>query len=363
MTDLADHHYLAAVIRPNLLTPAEANRALACFGSAAALHKADTKELAAAGFSGDRAARLRTAWRYLDPSAEAERLASDGIVVIGRADPGYPSGLLDLADPPPVIFVRGHAAALLTEPRLAVVGTRRLTVYGECIVRLLLDPVVAAGVTVVSGLAYGADAAAHRVSLQAKARTIAVLASGVDRATVGPKANLRLADELIAEGGCLVSERPPGAPADKRAFPQRNRLIAALAPALLLPEAAEQSGSLISVRYALELGREVLAVPGPITSPLSAAPNRLIAEGATPVMQATQILEALGLDAAPPRPADRIVQDPLQAAVLAALRNCPLSTEHLIDSLDETPANILVAITDLETSGLLSRNGGEWAAN
>ena len=193
-----------------------------------------------------------------------------------RADAGYPSRLSEVPDAPATLHVRGR---LLDRDALAVaiVGSRRATAYGLEVAETLAADLAARGVTVVSGLARGIDSAAHRGALRVGGRTLAVLGSGVD--VIYPPENRRLADE-VAERGALLSQFAPGTPPLPQNFPIRNQVIAAMSLAVVVVEAAERSGSLITARLAAELGREVLAVPGRITAPESRGANRLIQDGA-----------------------------------------------------------------------------------
>jgi DNA processing protein len=208
-----------------------------------------------------------------EETARAERVTGRAVV---RADAAYPPGLRAIPDAPETLHVRGRlrdADALA----VAIVGSRRATPYGLDVADVLAADLAARGVTIVSGLARGIDAAAHRGALRVGGRTVAVLGSGAD--VIYPPEHRRLADE-IAERGAVVSQFAPGTPPLPQNFPARNRVIAALSLAVVVVEAAERSGSLITARLAAELGREVLAVPGRITAPESRGANRLIQDGA-----------------------------------------------------------------------------------
>jgi DNA processing protein len=355
-----DDHFLSAVLRPGLLDPAEVNQALNYFGSAEELFKSPEARLRLVGLSPHKTTKLRAAWQALDPATEAFRLENTSTATIRLNSPFYPTLLRETPDPPPMLFVRGNPQALLNEHKLSIVGSRKMTPYGEAATRQLVAPCVRRGITIVSGLAFGVDAAAHWVTMHGKGSAVAVLASGVDRETLGPKANLRLADEIVATDGCLISERPPGAPADKRAFPLRNRIVAGLAGATLIIEAAERSGSLITARLSLELGRDVLAVPGPITSPLSAGSNRLISEGATPALEANDLFQALNLPQTEPgKPTLKLNEN--QTIIIKLLSEKP----QLLDDLAEKcrlPINqTLTALSELEEADII-RQTGEFVA-
>ena len=261
---------------------------------------------------------------YRDPN----RTASNEIATVRIGDDGYPPLLREIHDPPSVLYVRGDPAALLHPLPIAVVGTRKMTAYGAAAVRIVVGPVARAGACVVSGLALGIDAAAHAVALEACGTTVAVLAGGVDRDSVGPRTNAPLAERIIASGGALVSERPPGSSPSKMAFPRRNRIIAGITRGTLVIEAAAKSGSLITAYLALDAGRDVFAVPGPITSAASAGTNGLIRRGAAPATSADDILTAYGLTphcaAAVAEPSDERARE-----VLRTLATGPMTLDEI----------------------------------
>ncbi len=224
--------------------------------------------------------------------ALAERLAREGIRFVLPGDAEYPPHLGRTADPPGALFLRG--AELKDEVRVAVVGTRKMSDYGKRATELIAGELGRNKITVVSGLALGVDAAAHEACLDAGGRAIAVLPSGVDDASIAPRTNFRLAARILESGGTLVSEQAPGTPTLPFQFLHRNRLISGLADATAVIEADHDSGSLVTARLALEEGREVLAVPGPIFSATSRGTNALITHGARPCTSAGDILETLG---------------------------------------------------------------------
>lgn len=225
-------------------------------------------------------------------SALVQRLLRGGIRFLLPRDAEYPAHLGSTADPPGALFARG--AELKDEVRVAVVGTRKMSDYGKRATELIAGELAQSGLTVVSGLALGVDAMAHEACLEAGGRAIAVLPSGVDDASIAPKTNLRLAARILGTSGTLLSEQAPGTPTLPFQFLHRNRLISGLSDATVVIEADHDSGSLVTARLALEEGREVLAVPGPIFSAMSRGTNELIRHGARPCASATDILEALG---------------------------------------------------------------------
>lgn len=232
---------------------------------------------------------------------ELERAEALGVRFVLQGGPGYPARLLHLDDPPPVIALAGDPR-LLARRMVAVVGARNASAAGMALTREIARDLAAAGLCVVSGLARGIDAAAHEGALTVDGATLAVLACGLDVAY--PPENARL-QERIRRHGLLLSERPLGAVPKARHFPARNRLIAALAELVLVVEAAERSGSLVTARFAAELGREVAAVPGSPADARHRGTNRLLREGAHLVESAADVLALLGDRPAPPAPRRR----------------------------------------------------------
>ncbi len=231
-----------------------------------------------------------------DPESEIEEAARAGVEIVAWGQPGYPCAFGALADPPPVLYLRGSLGSD-DGVAAAIVGSRRATEYGLRVARVLGGDLARAGVTVVAGLARGIDAAAHRGALEAGGRTLAVLGSGLLEPY--PSEHVGLIENIVASGA-VVSEFPLRMPPRPTHFPQRNRLVAALSLAVVVVEAAERSGALSTARHALDLGREVVAVPGPVDSPVSQGTLRLLQEGAAPIGSAQDLFHALGwCDAGP----------------------------------------------------------------
>lgn len=250
-------------------------------------------ELRAAGLGGGVARAMIESREAADPAAEVQRLAEQGITAITWHDARYPSRLNETSDAPPVLYFRGTLPEE-EEPSVAVVGTRRPTEYGRRVTADLCAALASRGVAVVSGLALGIDARAHRAALDAGGRTIAVLGNGLD--TVYPRENLGLAERIVAEGGAVVSEFGLGVRPEASNFPRRNRIISGMTLGTLVTEAGETSGTRWTVYHALEQNREVFCVPGSVYSETSKLTNRLIREGAKLVTHVGDILEEIGLD-------------------------------------------------------------------
>ncbi|MEY4744312.1 MAG: DNA-protecting protein DprA [Candidatus Parcubacteria bacterium] len=290
------------------------------------------------------------------------RLNQAGIAVIRIGDGGYPPLLREIADPPQALYVRGNADALAHPLPIAVVGTRKMTPYGAAAARLIVVPLASGGISVVSGLALGIDAAAHAMALDAGGVTVAVLAGGVDPASVGPRTNAGLAERIIASGGALVSERPPGSRPSKMSFPRRNRIIAGLTRGTLVIEAAARSGSLITAYLALEAGRDVYAVPGPITASASAGANGLIRRGASPATCADDILAAYGLDRRPPVPSAG-PRDGRERAILRLLEDGPRTADAVIAGSGLASRDAIAALAALVVAGFAAEDRGIYSKN
>lgn len=218
------------------------------------------------------------------------------VLVVTRNDPKYPKLLAQIPDPPFLLYIKGRNTGrpINLDRTIAVVGTRKITRYGEDVTSRLVTGLVSYGFTIVSGLAYGVDAAAHQAALDAGGKTIAVLGCGID--IIAPPSNARLYWNIANGGGAIVSEMPLGLRPNKGLFPARNRIISGLSLGVVVTEGAGDSGALITARNAVEQGREVFAVPGPITSPYSRGPAQLIKKGAKLVESVEDIIEEFGLE-------------------------------------------------------------------
>jgi DNA processing protein len=291
--------------------------------------------------------------RNFDAGRYLEALGERGFRFLGRSDPAYPPQLRELHDPPPGLFLRGDAEPeLLARPAVAIVGARACSSYGGQVARLLGRELAAAGLVVVSGLARGVDGEAHKGTLEAGGPTVAVLGCGIDRDY--PAVHAQLAAR-ISGTGLVLSEYAPGVEPAPWRFPARNRIIAGLAAAAVIVEARERSGALITADFALEAGREVFAVPGEITSALSAGTNALLRLGATPLTSAEDVLEALGI-AAPEAPAPALGET--AAIVLRELADRPAGADELVRATGLDAAAVATALAELELAGAVAEGEG-----
>lgn len=287
--DNADAFWLRLTLTPGVGGETQ-RKLLAAFGLPDDIFRAGRAEIAAV--IGDRLAdRLLTVDNEAAVDAALAWSKQAGHRILTLADPDYPQRLLEIVDPPTVLYVRGSVSAL-SQPAIAIVGSRNATPQGEANAKAFASALADAGLAIVSGLALGIDAAAHRGALAASGTTIAVIGTGADR--LYPARNRELAMEIV-DKGAILSEFPLGTPAAAANFPRRNRLISGLSGGVLVVEAAVESGSLITARMAGEQGREVFAIPGSIHSPQSRGCHRLIRQGAKLVETATDVLEELPL--------------------------------------------------------------------
>lgn len=276
---------------------------------------------------------------------------------VPRPATDYPSLLGRIHDPPTVLWVRGDAdVSVLGRPAMvAVVGARACSSYGRAVARSLGRDLAAAGAVVVSGLARGIDGEAHRGALEGGGPTVAVLGCGIDRDY--PAAHRELAGRIVAAGGLVVSEYEPGVEPAPWRFPARNRVIAGLCHLTVVVEARERSGALITADMALEQGREVMAVPGEITSGLAAGTNGLLRQGAAPVTTVVDVLEALGLEA----PVDeRAPPNAVEAAVLRVVASGPVGADDVVRVTGLEAGVVAAALVELELAGRVSADDGAY---
>lgn len=328
------------------------------FGSAVAVLQATQHELADVPYLGSRlAANMQAAIRAADVAGEWARIEQHGVHLLARGRDDYPKPLAEIHGPPPLLYVRG---ALLPKDAnaVAVVGSRHPTPYGKRIAERLAGDLARAGVTIVSGLARGIDAAAHRGALQAGGRTLAVLAGGLAR--IYPPEHKGLAEEVAARGAvlseALMDQEPLAA-----LFPGRNRIISGLSRGVVLVEAAERSGALITADHAADQGRIVFAVPGPVDSPASAGTNNLLRQGATLIRGADDVLEELGgLPAAPgtPAPAPAVELDESQRRVWDFLADGPKHLDVIARALQLGVPQLTGLLLPLEMKKVVRRLPG-----
>lgn len=294
----------------------------------------------------------------IDPDKELEKVVKLDIDVVTLNDPRYPMLLKEIADPPALLYLRG-GLKLEDDIAIAIVGSRSYSDYGRQVAIDFATELAQAGVTVVSGLALGIDGFAHQAALDAAGRTIAVLAHGLDQ--IYPRSNTSLARQIIREDqGAILSEFPVGTPSYPTNFPIRNRIIAGLALGTLIVEGSQKSGTLLTAQAALDYNRQVYAVPGPIYSQTSAAPNNLLKMGAKPVTSADDILQDLNLESRRLKGKTLAVlpDNPLEQAILAALGKDPVHIDKIAATANLDITKTSSTLIMMEMKGKARNIGG-----
>jgi DNA processing protein len=365
-----DDDALTAAVRLALIAgvgPKTHRLLLERFGSPAAVLNAAPSQLRDVPGVGPRlAAKIVAAPEEIDAEREIQLCRERGVAIVCDGDPQYPRLLREIHNPPTLLFVHGQ---IRPEDALAVaiVGTRHASTYGRQQAERLAGGLARAGLTIVSGLARGIDAAAHRGALQAGGRTVALLGSGV--LNIYPPEHVELADQVRAQGA-VISEQPPNSEPLSGSFPQRNRLISGMSLGVVVVEAAERSGALISARLAMEQGREVFAVPGRIDSRTSRGCHRLIRDGARLVESVDDVLDELGpLVEAAPRPDGQVVHHPAELQlndqelqVLNAIESEPTSIDQVVTASGLPVHRVLSTISVLEMRSLVRRVSGNYVS-
>jgi len=336
--------------------PARVRRLLDYFGDLGTAWSAEPDELRACGLDRRSLDNLLAVRARDDLDLTLQRIEQIGLQVLTWDSPDYPRNLLSIAQPPPVLYVKG-ALTPADEWAVAMVGTRHASAYGREVARDLAARLAASGVTVVSGLARGIDGVAHRSALDAGGRTIAVLGSGLDE--IYPPEHQRLA-EAIAKSGALVSDYPLGTQPESVNFPPRNRIISGLSKGAVIVEAGEGSGALITADFAAEQGRDVFAVPGSILQRSFRGTNKLIQEGAKLVRDAADILEELNLALVTEHTQARMVfpADETEQRLLACLSAEPVHVDELGAQMGLPISQITGTLAMMELKGLVRQVGG-----
>jgi DNA processing protein len=327
------------------------------FGELALAWQAPVDALQAAGLSPKLAGRVAQVRAGVDLSKILSRMMAQGIEILTWDDTLYPPRLKEIDQPPPVLYVRG---ALTTEDSwaVAVVGTRRVSAYGRQVAEELASFLASNGVTVISGLARGVDAIAHQSALKVGGRTIAVMGCGVD--IIYPPEHTQLAEKLMAHGA-LISDYAPGTPPDASNFPPRNRIISGLSMATVVVEAGETSGALITAQFAIDQGREVFAVPGNILAPQSKGTNKLIAQGARPLLSVHDLLDVLNLTRVTEQRFVRKVlpTDETEAKLMSVLTHEPLHMDEIRNRTGLPIERVSATLVMMELKGFVRQVGGQ----
>jgi DNA processing protein len=371
----SDHQSLwLALALTEGLGPTRARRLVEHFGTIESVFRASLTELEATGIQAVSAQALGTGKSLELALEESVKIRAAGVEVVALDDPNYPARLREIYDPPLLLYVRGPID-LLSQPGIAVIGTRHPTPYGSGMAERLACDLARRALVIFSGMARGVDTAGHRGALAAKGKTVAVFGTGVD--VIYPKENSRLADQILAGGGALISEFCMGTFAAPQNFPIRNRIISGLSIGVLVVEAAEYSGTRITARCALEQGRDVYAVPGNVTTKNSWGPNTLIKQGAKLVATWDDVWEELpqevrlalapaGDESKPGASASLFGEDselgPYEKKIFAVLKADEAThIDEIIEQLEPevSSSEIFAALFELELSGKVKQLPGK----
>lgn len=333
--------------------PATLEKLLTHFGTSDNVWDASVDDLRLAGMGPKLASHLAHFRETFDSESYFKHLEKADVWFVTKREEAYPKPLKTIHNAPAILYGKGNKSLLDQELlRLGVVGTRKITDYGRQVTELLVTELVASNVVIVSGLAMGVDALAHQSTLLANGKTIAVLGSGVDYCT--PQENVRLYEAIVEQDGLILSEMPLRQLPNKGSFPARNRIIAGLSQGVLVTEGAEDSGSLITAKFAISEGRTVFAVPGPITSTVSKGPIALIERGAKMVTNAKDILTVLGIESKE-REIKKIIGDtPEEQKILDVLQNENVAFDDIVKRTKLSSSKIGTLLSLLELKAVVT---------
>ncbi|NOH02530.1 MAG: DNA-protecting protein DprA [Chloroflexi bacterium] len=329
---------------------------VAYFGDLESAWNADPAELAQAGLGAKLVEKVVGARKQVDLEQVWAKIEAQGIQILTWSDESYPARLREIDQPPPVLYVRGE---YLPDDvfAVAIVGTRKVTPYGRQVAEEVASFLAANGITIISGLARGVDSIAHQTALKAGGRTIAVLGRGVDK--IYPPEHRALAEQMMTRGA-LVSDYAVGTPPDASNFPPRNRIISGLSLAVVVIEAAETSGALITAEFAAEQGREVFAVPGSILAPQSRGTNKLIQNGALPLLSPSDLMQALDLTRVGEKKTARKIlpSDETEARLLSVLGGEPVHVDEIRNLANLPIEKVSATLALMELKGMVRQVGG-----
>jgi len=354
---MTEREYLVALSSYLYFGPARIKLLIDYFGSAKSAYKAEQKSLISIGLKVERVADFIRYRNEFELKSYIDRLKKLKINFLTIKDADYPHNLVDLDSAPPVLYIKGNLEPSDSNS-VAIVGTRKMTFYGKEVTEKFTKELSNLGITIVSGLALGVDACAHKACLDEGGRTIAVLASGLDIIT--PGSNTALAKRIVEGRGALVSEYPLGHPPLRTNFASRNRIISGLSRAVLVIEGAQQSGTLLTASAAAEQGRPVFAVPGQITSPMSAAPLFLIESGAKMATNVMDILEELNMEfSVNHEMMENIMpQTKEERSLSTIITNEPVHLDEIVRISGLNVSDISARLTIMELKGLVKNLGG-----
>lgn len=356
--DFEELKYYYAFSRTGKVGPIHFNQALKVFGDAKAAWEAREDELKYLGWREGVTHAVRKVKKSVDLEKELERLIEGKVKIITDKDKEYPPNLKNISTPPFILYIKGEISKKDTQA-LAVVGSRKITDYGRLVTRKLVSALCLNHLTIISGLALGIDAFAHKEALECGGRTLAVLGSGIDK--ISPITNYHLAENIISSNnGAIITEFPPGTEAFPSNFPFRNRIISGLSMGVLVIEAAVKSGTLITAGHALDQGKDVFAVPGSVLSSMSSGSHRLIKMGAKLVESAQDILEELNItkNVGDMAAVEIIPESKEEEVILKILGEDMLHIDDIIRSSKLATSVVSSVITMMEIKGKIINTGG-----
>lgn len=348
-------NYLLSLHFVEGIGPSRIKKLFDYFGSFKNIWNAKTSGYSQFRFPEKLTENLKIAKKSIDPDEYWSRLQKAGIKVITIFDKNYPSLLREIHDPPMIIYYKGEITDVVLSKCFGVVGTRKPTGYGRVVTEKLTRELVEVGLTIVSGLARGVDTIAHRAAIDSGGKTLAVLGGGLFQ--IFPQENLNLAEKIISGYGAVLTEFPPSYPHLAGNFPARNRIISGLSKGVLVTEAAQDSGSLITARLALEQNREVFAVPGPITSSMSEGTSALLKEGAKLVSSAQDILDELGVKTGPQINVSQLNLTSDEAEILELIKDEGRQVDEIARILKKPVSEVSGVLLKLEIVGVVKNLG------
>lgn len=356
-TNVSESQYLTALSAFSYFGLARIKLLVSYFKSAGQVWNANAKKLLKIGISEKKVTEFQNFKSNFDIISYFQKLNELGVKVTTYIDKDFPEKLVDLPGSPAVLYYKGVLSGL-RQNSIAIVGTRKMTSYGREVTEKFSSELSSFGITIISGLARGVDTAAHKACLSVKGITIAILGNGLD--SIYPPENKILAEDIIKSGGAIVSEYPLGVPALPVNFAVRNRIVSGLSDAVLVIEGAEESGTLLTAGHAAEQGKTVFAVPGQITSPLSAAPHFLLKNGARIATEAKDILDELDINVKVDKEKIRQIlpDDPEEKKILDILINEAFHLDELVRITGGKTSEISARLTIMEMKGLVRNLGG-----
>ena len=353
----SDLPYIIGFSKVLEIGPVKFSQVISLFGTAEKAWEAPISRFQPLNLGEKILAAIEKVRKETDPEKELKKCEKLGVSILTPADESYPKLLKEIYDPPFILYVRGQLKAE-DAVALAVVGSRRMSSYGYSVIESLVPPLCFAGLTIVSGLAFGVDAAAHKAVVSARGRAIAVLASGVDRLT--PTANAKLGQTIISDGlGAIISEFPLGTDPQPFYFPRRNRIISGLSLGVLVIEAADKSGSLITAHSALEQGRDVFSVPSSIFNSVGIGTNKLIKEGAKMVLSPEDILSELDIPSlkGTVKASNSYPLTEEETALFSSIETDELHIDEIVRRSDLPISKVNSVLTLLEIKGMVKNIG------